>query len=315
MLRTCRAQLAAAELKHVKAMNKLQQQLNQAQQQLQSSPARKQDRDNNSAAQIVALQAQAAQSRAKADDAAAHVSQLQEELNNAQAQATKMEEEKRLLLESVQKLLATNQGLQKELAAMRQVRREGSADAGTCTMASSTGGMGISGVACVKIASISCLTLASGQPCAVHWRLRKILCVAVHMTVVWKLAAVMTKLTGTVIGGCAPGTEADPATGLQARKHDQLHSICLLCSGGHYRRCLCSRYSDRSGTKVVAAESGPLSGMLNPGRRLLRFEAASAAIAPVCQSHVLIVRRCTLRRLPSAAYKGAPACLPCKSNC
>jgi chromosome segregation ATPase len=126
MLRKCLAQLSTAELSHATEKSKLQQQLNAAQQQLRTANASASSRsNNNSAVSSEALnqaKAQAAQFKAQADEAAAKLAELQEQLNNQSSKVSSCETEKQMLLESVQSLLATNKGLQEELVRLRQVR-------------------------------------------------------------------------------------------------------------------------------------------------------------------------------------------------
>jgi chromosome segregation ATPase len=120
MLRTCRSQLSQAELSHATEKSRLQQQLNAAQQQVLAA---NNIRCNNAVATEALNQAkeQAAQYKAQADENAARLAELQEQLNNQQSKVSNFEIEKNALLQSVQKLLATNQGLQAELSRLKQV--------------------------------------------------------------------------------------------------------------------------------------------------------------------------------------------------
>jgi chromosome segregation ATPase len=126
MLKKCRSQLSAAELSHASEKTRLQQQLSTAQQQLRtaSAAAASSSRNNNNAVSSEALsqaKAQAAQFKAQADEAAAKLAELQEQLNNQQSRVSSCEVQKQMLLNSVQTLLATNRSLQEEVSRLKQV--------------------------------------------------------------------------------------------------------------------------------------------------------------------------------------------------
>lgn len=116
--KACQSKLISAERNHSSEVATLKKELADAQHRL---AAANNNNANNSAA-VQTLRQQASDYKAEADRAQAQLSELQEQLNNQQTKLTQSEAEKKLLLESINKLLDTNKGLQAKLEELQQVR-------------------------------------------------------------------------------------------------------------------------------------------------------------------------------------------------